>query len=204
MVGKALLVGVGRIQDQLADRPIPAEIGLFLEELGGVGGTSREDASAGRALTKTRLSCRMRTFSSGVSSDFRRWVSSRSLLKSAIGEGNEMSSHFKQGRTLLTVETTLRRHRLTYINNYNHTRLFLSKERLRGFFGGKWITLVSGVDLGFIGMICWNIMEFRMGKERADESYLGGWGGWCPCGICFDGGKGEDYFSELDGLDLNF
>lgn len=38
-----------------------------------------------------------------------------------------MASHFKQGRTLLTVETTLRRHRLTYINNYNHTQLFLQR-----------------------------------------------------------------------------
>lgn len=80
MVGAAFLVGVGRVEYEFLDLAVPAEIEIGLEGLAREGVTSLVEVSEGRAFTKTRLLCRILTFSSGLSSIFFEYPSSLSLL----------------------------------------------------------------------------------------------------------------------------
>lgn len=80
MVGASLFVGVGRVEDEFMDEAIPSEVDMVLEGLGGRGFTSLVEVSEGRALTKTRLSWRILTFSSGIYSSAFLGGSSLSLL----------------------------------------------------------------------------------------------------------------------------
>lgn len=65
MVGRVAFVGVGRVEDEFGEGAVAGEVDVALQGLRGEGATSRLEASGGSPFTKTRLSCRMRTFSSG-------------------------------------------------------------------------------------------------------------------------------------------
>lgn len=110
LVAHSLPVGLGRVEDEFGDSSVSKEVFWTEQSLGLCRVTSLLEASEGSPLTNTRLSCRMRTFSSGTSSNFiwstECWLRSGSIKQIEIEWGISNQTKYPCLRGLISSSTS--------------------------------------------------------------------------------------------------